>query len=137
MITTCYKLCENNSQMIASSRNSFQSQLLPAIIDFFSYKLSDSVINYLNSSIWWYKYTFIPMTNNISLISKIFHNKPNISALLKFKLFAQGVVYTTDLQRITSCFSCLLVAMFFFVFIPYLSFVRRVYTKKYQAANKR
>ena len=37
------------------------------------------------------------MPNNISLISKIFHNKPSISAPLKFKFRRRGDMYTTDL----------------------------------------
>ena len=55
-----YNLCENKDQMIASV-HSFTS-FTPAIIDFFSYKLSDLSINYLNSSVRWYKYIFIPMS---------------------------------------------------------------------------
>ena len=46
-----YNLCENKGQMVTSSR----LNLLPATIDFFSYKLSDLLINYLNSSIRGYK----------------------------------------------------------------------------------
>ena len=46
------------------------------------------------------------MSNNIGLISKKFHNKPNISGLLKFKLFAKGdiYIYTTTLKDLFSCF---------------------------------
>ena len=44
------------------------------------------------------------MSNNIGLISKKFHNKPNISGLLKFKLFAKGDIYTTALKGLFSCF---------------------------------
>ena len=41
-----YNLCENKSEMVASVHS-----FTPATIDFFSYKLSDLLINYLNSSI--------------------------------------------------------------------------------------
>ena len=41
-----YNLCENKSQMVAAVHS-----FTPATIDFFSYKLSDLLINYLNSSV--------------------------------------------------------------------------------------
>ena len=41
-----YNLCENKDQMVASSHS-----VPSGNIDFFSYKLSDLSINYLNSSV--------------------------------------------------------------------------------------
>ena len=69
------------------------------------------------------------MHYNIISISKIVHNKSNISAPLKFKLCRRGDLYTTDLLGIYFMFFMvchgLLVAMFF-MFQAYLSFVRRL-----------
>ena len=80
------------------------------------------------------------MLNNISLISKKFHNKTPFLAPLNFKLCRRGGLYTTTSKDLFSWFVMvchdLLVAIFFLLFIAYLSFVRRLYTKKYQADNK-
>ena len=75
------------------------------------------------------------VSNYIRLISKIFHNKPSKNIVQISNLCRRGDLYTTALKDLFSCFVMicygLLVAMFFFVFIPYLSFVRRLLTKKY------
>ena len=48
----CYNLCENKkSSDCFRSLIHFVHSFTPAIIDFFSYKLSDLLINYLNSSV--------------------------------------------------------------------------------------
>ena len=44
------------------------------------------------------------MLNNISLISKKFHNKTPFLPLLKFKLCRRGDMYTTDSSGFISCF---------------------------------
>ena len=63
------------------------------------------------------------MLNNISLISKKFHNKTPFLGLLNFKLCRRGDMYTTTSKDL---FSWFVSGDIFLLFIPYLSFVRRL-----------